>query len=296
MAALSLSVRAGTLVLDGLDVTNSATIRRSLTVLGPAPAFTNFTTNAVITGTLTNGLVGYWPFDSNMNDYSGFNNHGTNFGATLAGGRIGGAYRFNGVSSYAKIPYSTNFVFTGDFTICFWASNAAQGAASSGVLEAGYGFVNGWMFHCDASGGRRMGFSITQNSTIYSVSSDAAIDNNWHCVAAVRSGAVLSLCLDGVIQSQTTNYAGTVSIGNYYTYLGGYQAEGTYSPVTIDEYALWRRALSLEELKIVANGPPVNTNLLLQAQGSTVEVYGTMKIQQLVPQGDIGMGSFTNRP
>lgn len=297
MAALSLSVRAGTLTVDSLAVTNAATIERSLTVLGPAPAFTNFTTNTVITGAFTNGLVGYWPFDSNMNDYSGFNNHGTNYGATQVVGRIGGAYRFNGVNNYAKIPYSTNFLFTDDFTISFWASNVAQGAVSSAIMVAGYGYVaNGWIFYSSASIGRRMGFILAVNNVLYPLISDAVMDSNWHAVAVVRTGAVLSMYIDGAPQSQTTNYAGPVSIGNYYTYLGGYQAEGSFSPVTIDEYALWRRALSTDELKTIANAPPVNTNLLMKAEGSGVEVFGTMKILQLVPQGDIGMGSFTNRP
>lgn len=296
LAALTCSTRAATTMVDVLTVTNAATIERSLTVLGTAPAYTNYTTNTVITGAITNSLVGFWPFDGNMNDYSGFANHGTNFGATQTVGRIGGAYRFNGTGSYAKIPYSTNYVFSSDFTISFWASNAAQGVSVSGVMEAGYGLANGWLFYVPSSLGRRVRFGITQNSIIYALTSDNPLDNNWHNIAAVRSGSVMSLYIDGVVQTQTTNYAGTVDIGGYYTYLGGYQAEGTFNPVAIDEYALWRRALSIEELRTIANAQPANTNVLLKAEGAQVEVLGTMKIQQLVPQGDIGMGSFTNRP
>jgi hypothetical protein len=296
VAVLSLSVRASTLVVDSLSVTNAATVERSLRVLGPAPAYTNFTTNSVIGGAFTNSLVGYWPFDSNMNDYSGFNNNGTNYGSTQVVGRIGGAYRFNGVNNYAKLPYSTNFVFTGDFTISFWASNVAQGAVSSSILGVGYGYANGWIFTASASDLRRMVFALSQSSVLRRLTSDTAMDNNWHNTAVVRTGSVLTMFIDGIPQSGTTNYSGTIDLGNYYMYVGGYQAEGTFNAVAIDELALWRRALSVDELKVVANVPPVNTNLLLQAQGTNVEVFGTMKIQSLAPQGDIEMGSFTNRP
>ncbi len=58
-----------------------------------------------LAGTLSNGLVGYWPFCGNANDASGNGNNGTVNGATLSTDRFGnpnGAYSFDGVNDYIQ--------------------------------------------------------------------------------------------------------------------------------------------------------------------------------------------------
>lgn len=52
--------------------------------------FPEFTTVGI-----TDGLVGYWPLNKDVKDYSGNNNHGVLTGATPTTGRAGGAYNFN---------------------------------------------------------------------------------------------------------------------------------------------------------------------------------------------------------
>ena len=56
---------------------------------------------------LQDGLVAYYPFSGNANDYSGIGNHGTVFGATLATDRFGNlnhAYSFDGIDDYIATP------------------------------------------------------------------------------------------------------------------------------------------------------------------------------------------------
>jgi gliding motility-associated-like protein len=74
---------------------------------------------------LSNGLIAYYPFNSNVNDVSGNNFNAVNFGATLttdASNRVNNAYLFNGTSSHILLPSSNrfNFAATDSFTLSCW--------------------------------------------------------------------------------------------------------------------------------------------------------------------------------
>ena len=68
-------------------------------------------------------LVGYYPFNGNADDESGFNNNGTVSGAVLVPDRHGNpssAYRFDGVNDYISIPSSASLNFQNSVSINFW--------------------------------------------------------------------------------------------------------------------------------------------------------------------------------
>ena len=59
----------------------------------------------------TNGLVGWWPFDGDANDYSGNGNNGIVHGATLTTDRFGNArsaYDFDGLDDWIEVPNSNS--------------------------------------------------------------------------------------------------------------------------------------------------------------------------------------------
>ena len=62
--------------------------------------------------TLLNELVGYWPFEGNANDATGYGNYGTVIGAILTAGKIGQAYKFDGVDDYIVVSSSSSIVIT----------------------------------------------------------------------------------------------------------------------------------------------------------------------------------------
>ena len=67
-------------------------------------------------GNLSNGLVGYWPFNGNANDESGNGNDGTVNGATLTTDRFGNsnsAYEFT-VGNVINLPEINNLIGTPD--------------------------------------------------------------------------------------------------------------------------------------------------------------------------------------
>lgn len=72
---------------------------------------------------LTSGLVAYFPFNGNANDYSGNGNNGTVYGATLTAdrnGNLNSAYNFNGTNNYIKTNDSNSLSLNGDFSISVW--------------------------------------------------------------------------------------------------------------------------------------------------------------------------------
>ncbi|HQB50343.1 MAG TPA: PKD domain-containing protein [Candidatus Cloacimonas sp.] len=72
--------------------------------------------------TLSNGLVGYYPFTGNANDHSGFRNNGSSNNVILTADRFGrenSAYYFDG-SAWITIPETFVFHHPGDASCSFW--------------------------------------------------------------------------------------------------------------------------------------------------------------------------------
>lgn len=71
----------------------------------------------------TEGLVGYWPFDSDFNDYSGNGNDG-NIGGNNGDEHIEQRALFlDGDGDYLNMSYSSNINFVNDFSMSIWVNN-----------------------------------------------------------------------------------------------------------------------------------------------------------------------------
>jgi hypothetical protein len=88
---------------------------------------------------LNNGLVAYYPFNGDANDYSVFHNHGQlqgykNGGPQLTDGFLGeknSAYLFDGIDDFIRINNSSQLNPSSQLTISLWAR-----------ID---GFLNEWM-------------------------------------------------------------------------------------------------------------------------------------------------------
>jgi hypothetical protein len=77
-------------------------------------AFLTISTNvfAAVTTVTTEGLVAYYPFNSNADDESGNGHDGTVYGAALTTdrfGNAGSAYSFDGIDDYISVDYAADF-------------------------------------------------------------------------------------------------------------------------------------------------------------------------------------------
>ncbi len=72
---------------------------------------------------ISDGLVAYYKFDGNANDASGYENHGTVYGASPSQDRFGqanSAYYFDGVDDYIDIGNDASLKMTDGLTIATW--------------------------------------------------------------------------------------------------------------------------------------------------------------------------------
>lgn len=82
---------------------------------------------------IQNGLVAYYPFNSNTLDESNNSNHGTNHGAILTTDRFGNidaAYSFNGIDQYISIADHTTLQANSAISISLWINPTGVGSGT----------------------------------------------------------------------------------------------------------------------------------------------------------------------
>jgi uncharacterized repeat protein (TIGR02543 family) len=214
-------------------------------------------------------LVSWWKAENNANDSIG-TNHGTmRNGATFATGKVGQAFRFDGVDDYVSTPDSPIFDFGIDeFTIGAWI-NTATPLSLMRLISAGSeadGEYNLWAFgygsHPYWGTGNRLNFAIYDadgypytdlNSNEINLSADT-----WHHIAVVRSGSNLTFYFDGDVVG--TANIGSINLrgGTTGAIIGARYWTGPSNIIEhanglIDEVAIFNRALTAEEIAAIYN-------------------------------------------
>ena len=237
-------------------------------------SFTQIIHAQVPTYVPTNGLVGYWPFNGNVNDESGNGNNGTVNGATLTTDRNGNAnsaYSFDGndLISILNSP-SFNFGTTNNFTMSLWFKRQSTSDEWDVLLS----------YSCpDEGGGGGLQLGTTTNFHLEFGSSGAEFfdggnvnDTSWH---------MLTVTFDRVIDIvkiyQDGEYVSNINVPNTYTYsptcnsnilIGG---ERNYWPQyyfngLIDDIAIYNRALTQEEIIQLYTATPAPTEVAIGTQ------------------------------
>jgi hypothetical protein len=210
-----------------------------------------------LSGTLTNGLVGYWPFCGNANDASGNGNNGTVHGATLTTDRFGvanSAYSFDGVSNKIEVLASPAFNVS-QFTLSFWVntnsishqklisksnwSNASSETFSTDITS------NGVMFHLKKNSGCIGGNGW--NSLNSSIPNNFL--GNWQTLTFSYDGLTMRCYLNGSLIGSFA-LVGPIDIctGGHLR-LGAWWANDTkYFNGKIDDFGFWNRALTQQEI------------------------------------------------
>ena len=253
--------------IDDIGIWNRALSQQEITNIYNGVNYSD-TCNAV-SGSLTNGLVGYWPFCGNANDQSGNGNNGVVNGTTLTTDRFGNsnsAYDFDGVTNYISLPSGSNtsLNITSDFTASFWLKTTDN----SGLLisTGDCVFINSGGFTSGINAGN-VGLGIfgastkgnPWNGTTISVS-----DNNWHNIVYTLSGGKMTYYIDNILNSQFLGYdsplpwEGNRIIGKRNDL---YFDSGTTYSGLIDDIGIWNRALSQEEIAQLFNQNQCITNI-----------------------------------
>ena len=226
-----------------------------------------------VSGSLTQGLVGYWPFCGNANDDSGNGNNGTVNGATLTTDRFGNdnsAYSFNGVSN--TISYNSTFVFNqnSDGALSFWFENESILSNIYSTLffsKTTLGENNRFNLYLQPLPDNLLRLTLDyreSNSNLHILNTFQPITNNvWNNLIISRSLNVYSLYLNGILVGTVTDT--NPNLPNEIGWLIGSNPNGFGVPIfyqgKIDDIGFWNRALTQSEVTQLYNQNQCFTNI-----------------------------------
>jgi Concanavalin A-like lectin/glucanases superfamily len=208
-------------------------------------------------GSLTNGLVGYFPFNGDANDASGNGNNGTVQGATLTTDRFGltnSAYYFDGISSRILVPDTFFGPATPGATISMWIKTDAGPYDNPSVLFEKSG-TNGTITLNVNSGQVQFGPKLAKSQNWFMAGAPIRSNSLMHLVGVYAKGESVSLYVDGSLADALsvpddilfldTSFPLLSAIGIYDFTGGPYDA---FRGV-IDDVRFYDRALSASEVQ-----------------------------------------------
>ncbi|MCU0823775.1 MAG: concanavalin [Leptospira sp.] len=203
---------------------------------------------------IPNGVVSYYAFNGNLNDFGGSGNHLTNSGAVLTPDRYGhtnGAYFFNGVAFLQRTSPNALPIGNSARTICAWfepTSNANQSLISYGLNAAGQGVAIGYN-----------GINVAA----IGVGADAfgphgGFQNDWALACSVYDGTTASIYINGALYG-TNAVAWNTAVGPD-LFVGQDWSGGARFTGSIDELIIYNRALNQTELRALAGYYPTQVS------------------------------------
>jgi hypothetical protein len=222
-----------------------------------------------------NGMVSYWKFDdgSGTTAYDLFgDNHGTVYGAQWTSGQVEGALTFDGVGDYVDIPDTVKKYLETSYTFSVWIKPKtifgvhSIAAYRRSTYDIGYQVLL-QLQHNNSD----VQFIVGSlgNNAIASYP-DALTTNTWYHVAGIRKENVLNVYINGVSGIPDSQTFGKISPDNFK--IGAIhccsQVIQSFFDGTIDEVAIYDRALSAEEIQqlyengLAGYGYPVDAKII----------------------------------
>jgi len=259
-------------LIDDIGIWNRALRETEIAAMHNGVSYSD-TCNAV-SGSLTQGLVGYWPFCGNANDDSGNGNNGTVNGATLTTDRFGNAnsaYSFDGVDDYISTTYS-GIIGNSSRTISAWVKVGNLNGFGSIVNYGSTTSLNGGgdRYSCQIRNDGMKGVSIDIDGSRITYSEQFL--DIWHHYIWVydqnisNSISDVKIYADGLLLSNISeNYVPFPSAGIINTIIDENVKFGSLNNTLnfngiIDDIGIWNRALTPNEVTQLYNQNQCFTN------------------------------------
>jgi chitodextrinase len=205
--------------------------------------------------TLTNGLVGYWSFDTSdvsgtsITDLSGNSNTGTAAETpTLVTGQLNQALALTDGVQQINVGHGSSLNITGPFSVSFWlfptttpqavdyvAFQKAQNYENAG-FNAYYGYYS-TKVTCDIGNGTSVASSVSMNL------------NQWNHIVCLYDGSHLQVYVNGTQTGSVSDTTNPNSSASYDMYLGsGGLDTGSHIFGDMDEFRVYNRALTGSEI------------------------------------------------
>jgi Concanavalin A-like lectin/glucanases superfamily len=215
-------------------------------------------------GTLINGLIGYYNFNNNVTDQSGNGNDGALFGGyydTELGGN--GTYNFNGNGDYIMVNNSPSINPSEAISISLWfkpvdfygsgydaivlkpfTSHVAPYYQYILGLEGSHGLCN-----------YNFAFSTNVNGVNTGIHTDANTwsQGYWYHVVGMYDGQTLKLYVNGILKA-SLQAVGSMSIYNTDLFFAKQSNIDSTTPGTLDNVRIYNRALSEKEVLELYHG------------------------------------------
>ncbi len=194
-----------------------------------------------------------------------------NGGTEWVTGKEGGALRFNGSNGYVKLADGLLSSFH-EVTVSAWfkfdAANSGQRLFDFGTGTSEY------MFLSPKADDGKLVYAIRKGgSTNVLLSRDAVSGGEWHHVAITQAGSTAVLYLDGIEQARKNDMTLLpYQLGNTtLNYLGKSQWPDPYFKGELDDFRIYNRALSNQEIQAMAIEPTAVIQASLpQLQGEAI--------------------------
>ena len=241
--------------IDDVTIYNRALTQQEITALYQGA---NTTANCpTFPASLTQGLVGYWPFCGNALDESGNNNHGTVNGATLTTDRFGNsgsAYGFDGSGNYILIQNAPSLQTPEKVSINVWVKFLGSGTNAPRLISKGWS-PNGIEIHV-ASPDKKIAFGGSFNGTGYGpTSTTQCLEESWYMITAIDNGNFKRIYVNGVLEDSINHGHNSIPINTIDLVFGkNSQVQNSdFLNGSLDDIAIWNRALSQSEISQLYN-------------------------------------------
>lgn len=217
----------------------------------------------------TNGLVGYWPFNGNANDASGNGNNGTANGATLTADRYGNsnsAYYFDGVTNYIQLPGN---ITPNQITLSIWfkmnSNQLNQYIFRNRLFGYGLKFNNNNVNSLN----KIYGFLNIINGASYNqyqyTNNENAELNRWYHFSMSYDGTYCKMYLNGINIYESNQFPIStikyLNSGLGFTIGRDGDDNNQYFHGDIDDFGIWNRALTPQEITNLYNANQCITNI-----------------------------------
>jgi hypothetical protein len=234
----------------------------------------------------TSGLVAFYAFNGNANDISGRGNNGTILGgATFQNDRFGQANQailLDGVNDYISIPRNLSLEPTNALTINAWITptrmaNVGWRTLISKATTPGVDPFVSFSIQSSSSSpiNNRWQFNLSNGSSgsLKSLVTKAALpDKDTLMLTAVLSEGIMRLYINGKLDTSMA-FAGNIGY-TAQNLLIGYSMTGPneYYKGTIDEIAIWNKALTPNQLGLIFVNGDCKSNFSINTSKSVFEL------------------------
>ncbi len=231
-----------------------------------------------LTGTLTNGLVGYWPFNGNANDESGNGNNGTVYGASLTTdrfGNVGKAYSFDGVNDNIIVPNNVNFQ-QNRHAINFWLKTNQLPSLRYNLITKD-GPLRQWVAQLENNGAIRNAVFTDNGEFTFNSNINYQL-NSWIMVTKIWDENISKTYINGSLAGSMNTTANIVQSNND-LYFAGNDSYILYKGI-LDDIAIFNRALTATEIQQLFNfSNPSPQASILWSTGDTTQTISVTPTQ-----------------